>query len=586
MAELRFSGATFDDGTIGMLNRKPTKNILLLALMLAFNMVAPISAKAAPIPWAEQTVKITTKGKPVDEMLRELAARNDIAINVGKGVRGTVNGAFDMRPQALLEMLASNFGFVWYFDGALLDVTSAEDIRSQIVSLESTSVSSARSVLERLQLVEPRYPVVFDERSRTAKVSGPSRYVSLVAQAIQSIGDEAPASEILSTSTQRTAVRVVPLKYAWAKDFTYVVGGQTRILPGVATVMSSLYQASGVSPTVAVDDVAVRRESAIGNPQAIDQLRALGLAGTGTNMVPRSSGAISDEVSSGSPNSPLFVAEGRMNAVLVRDAPERLDAHERAIRSLDVKPGLVEIEARIIEVNSDAVASLGIDWRFRNRRLDAQVGGQPIPSLGFDSSGSEAQPSVGPNGAQEITPSPAGVLTTVLGDAGRYLITRVNALADDGKANLLSSPKLLTLDNVEATMEDIETLFVRVAGNLEVDLFDVSVGTTLRVTPLIVEEGGRDVVKMAITIEDGRLNGRRVDDIPTISRSRIRTQSIVGNGEALLIAGYTREAETSAQVGIPVLSSIPVVGWLFKSRTRQRQRVERLFMLTPRLVKP
>jgi len=275
-----------------------------------------------------------------------------------------------------------------------------------------------------------------------------------------------------------------------------------------------------------------------------------------------------------------------MNAVLVRDAPDRLDAHERAIRSLDVKPGLVEIEARVIEVNSDAIESLGIDWRFRNNTLDVQVGAQPIPSLGFESSSSELQPGIGPGGAQQITPSPTGVLTTVLGDSGRYLIARVNALAEDGRANLLSSPKVLTLDNVEASMEDIETFFVRVAGNLQVDLFDVSVGTTLRVTPLIVEEGDRDFVKMAITIEDGRLNGLQVDDIPTVRRSRIRTQSIVGNGEALLIAGYTRESESNAEAGIPGLSSIPILGWLFKSRTRQNARLERLFLLTPRVVTP
>lgn len=545
----------------------------------------PIAAVSAPVPWGEQTFKVTAQGKPLSELLREMAARNGIAISVAKDVKGAVNGSFDMRPQALLELLSSNFGFVWYFDGALLEVTPASDIRSQIIKLDSTSVSSAQRLLNRMNIVDPRYPVMFDSRSRIAKVSGPSRYVALVAQTIQSAGSNGAAARQSPKSDGTTAVRVVPLTYAWAKDFQIVVGGQERTLPGVATVMSSLYQGTGAR-SVAVDDFANRRQGGEGDRQMLDRLRSLGLVSNESVLDMRSSETDVRRVRTGNPNEPQFVAEGRMNAVIVRDAPDRLDAHERAIRSLDIKPGLVEIEARIIEVNADAVDSLGIDWRFRNRTLDVQVGAQPIPSLGYEVSRDELQPLVGPAGTQQITPSPAGVLTTVLGDAGRYLIARVNALADDGKANLLSSPKVLTLDNVEASMEDIETFFVRIAGNLDVNLFDVSVGTTLSVTPLIIEEGGRDIVKMAITIEDGRLNGLRVDDIPTVRRSRIRTQAIVGNGEALLLAGYTRETDAKTETGIPGLSSIPVLGWLFKSQTRQKQRVERLFLLTPRVVAP
>jgi len=161
------------------------KNILALVMTIALSLTASTVAGATSVPWGEQTFKVVAQGKPLAELLRELAARNGVAINVDKGVSGAVNGTFDMRPQALLELLASNFGFVWYFDGTLLQVSPAADILSQIISLENTSVSSARRVIQRLGIVDSRYPVVFDERSRVAKVSGPSRYVTLVAQAIQ-----------------------------------------------------------------------------------------------------------------------------------------------------------------------------------------------------------------------------------------------------------------------------------------------------------------------------------------------------------------------------------------------------------------
>lgn len=560
---------------------KPTFFLInILAVVLLFGSA---TANSAVIPWKEQAHKVSAQNKPLGELLRELASRNGVVINVANDVKGAVNGTFDMRPQALLELLAANFGFVWYYDGALLKVTSASDIESRIISLDDASVGAIRSVLNKLRIVDRRYPVVFDASSRIAKVSGPSRYVALISEAIQSARFDVQTSQLTPpNATKETAVRVVPLTYAWAKDFEYVVGGRTQLLPGVATIMNGLYNGS---ESVAVDDRFARRLGEGQDRQTLDRLISLGVDGERIQQENLNGRA---RVGSRSPSSgPKFVAEGRMNAVLVRDAPERLDAHERAIRSLDVKPGLVEIEARIIEVNSDEIESLGIDWRFRDSTLDIQSGAQPLPSLGFTPAGSELQPgSVLGGGITQLEPSPNGVLTTVLGDAGRFLIARVSALADDGKANLLSSPKLLTLDNVEAAMEDIETFFVRVAGNLEVDLFDVSVGTTLRVTPLIVEEGARDVVKLAITIEDGRLNGLRVDDIPTVRRSRIRTQAIVGSGQALLIAGYTRESDAQSEVGVPGLSSIPGLGWLFKTRTRQKQRVERLFLLTPKVVTP
>ena len=272
-----------------------------------------------------------------------------------------------------------------------------------------------------------------------------------------------------------------------------------------------------------------------------------------------------------------------MNAVIVRDAPERMKAHETAVQALDVKPGLVEIEVRIIEVNSDALESLGFDWRLRTGRVDLQVGRGNLPTLSWGTALADGAPQIGPNGAQALSPSPAGVLTTVLGDAGRFLIARVNALAQEGRANMLASPKIMTLDNVEAVMEDISTFFVRVAGNLDVDLFDVSVGTSLRVTPLIVTEGDAQKVKMAIRIEDGVLTGQTVDQISVVRRSAITTQSLIGDGEALLIAGYSQESDTSDEAGVPGLSALPGVGRLFKYTEKRKSRVERFFLLTPKV---
>jgi type III secretion protein C len=255
------------------------------------------------------------------------------------------------------------------------------------------------------------------------------------------------------------------------------------------------------------------------------------------------------------------------------------------IRALDVKPGIVEIEVRIIEVSTDAVESLGVDWRAQSNRADVQIGRGALPSLDFDNArNGQSPPGTGNNPSGAGVLPGGGVLSLRLGDAGRFLLARVTALAEQGKANMLSSPRVITLDNVEAVLENFETFFVKVAGNLDVDLFNISAGTSLRVTPLIVTEGNEKHIKLAIKIEDGSITNKRVETLPVVQRTAIGTQAYIADGDALLIGGYVREIDNNTEVGVPGVSRIPVFGRLFRYDEKKKQRVERMFLLTPRVV--
>lgn len=528
------------------------------------------TAGAAEVRWKKEKFVYTAQGKNIRDFMREFGASQGLTMVVAKEIEGTVNGRFDLLPESLMALMSANFGFVWYYDGNVLGIYPASDVRSEIVRLGNTSAERLRQALERLDIPDPRYPITYDVRQGTALVSGPSRYVDLVLQTARAISQNPGAG---------SEVRVFPLRYAWAGDFRYTQGGREQVVPGVATVLSRLY---GGAPPVRVQ---------VTRPRAtLDKLRGLGLSlspgdgarGRAPNPEPEALDP-APAVVSPDPDLPQFQADGRLNAVLVRDLPERMASHEAAVRALDIKPGVVEIEARIIEVNATEAENLGIDWRARGRRFDAQVGSS-LPSLGWNSALADGAPALSVSGAP-VPPGSGGVLTTVLGDAGRFLITRVSALAQEGKANLLASPKVLTLDNVEAVLEDLNTFFVRVQGNLDVDLFNVSAGTSLQVRPLIVTEGGRELVKLAIRIEDGAITGEAVDGVPVVRRSSISTQSIIADGEALLIAGYARESGSSGKSGVPGLSEVPVAGWLFKNTEQRRTKVERFFLLTPRISK-
>jgi type III secretion protein C len=546
--------------------------LIARAAVFALAIFCVTNSYAGDVRWKEEKFTYTAKGKNLKEFLREFGVSQGLTVVVAKDVDGTVNGKFDLLPASLIELMSASFGFTWYSEGNVLYISSANDVRSEVLRLANSNVSRLKQALDQLDLTNKRYPIIYDGRQGTALVSGPSRYVDLVVQTAKSV-DQPQAGN------NNSQVRVFPLKYAWAGDFTYTQGGRDQTVPGVASVLSQLHNGAIVKSQ--------NRSNTTRSRSAVDILRGLGLGGIGGAGSSNSQRTTYEDVSPPAPQDklqPQFIADGRLNAVVVKDSPEKMSSHEATIRALDVKPGLVEIEVRIIEINSDALESLGVDWRLKTSRADVQVGRDSLPNLSWATALSDSAPQAGPLGLQKLSPSPAGILTTVLGDAGRFLIARVNVLAQEGRANLLSSPKVMTLDNVEAVLENLNTFFVRVAGNLDVNLFDVSVGTSMRVTPLIVDEGGQKQVKLAIRIDDGALTGQSVDNIPLVRRSSITTQSLLGDGQALLIAGYAQESDTNQQAGVPGLSEVPFLGRLFKYTEKKKSKVERFFLLTPKVV--
>ncbi|MEO7244754.1 MAG: type III secretion system outer membrane ring subunit SctC, partial [Rubrivivax sp.] len=253
-------------------------------------------------------------------------------------------------------------------------------------------------------------------------------------------------------------------------------------------------------------------------------------------------------------------ADPRLNAVIVRDRSDRLPRYQQLIEQLDVEPQSLEIEATIIDVNTDRLRELGVNWRWNNAGFGLQSG----------------------NGGNVPLPTAGGVASVVLGSVGQFL-ARINALQAEGAARVVSSPQIVTLSNVEAVFDNSSTFFVRVAGRDEVDLFNVSAGTSLRVLPHVFRDHDSTRIKLMVNVEDGSLTGRSVDQIPVVERSTINTQALIQEGESLLIGGMTRDATSSSVDKVPVLGDVPVVGNLFKNRVNSSSRIERMFLITPRL---
>lgn len=557
---------------------------LLITTFALLPLIWAQAAGAAEVPWRGGAIERVYEQKDLRELIRELAASQGITANVDNEVTGTVYGKFNLPAAKLFQYLVSTYGLIYHFTGNVLHVYPASSAVSEVIPLKRADPATLLRTLSEMGVSDRRYPITVHRRERTVIVSGPKQYVELVKQVAKSVDDN-------ETGRAVTVVRVFALKYAWARDYTHRDGSRSYVVPGIATVLQRLFPAS--APSSATRSTSMRVAAAVAQEPVNRRVRNTELnmrlpprLPSAQDYVPDSAGDDDGRGDGGAgAGYPQFTAEGRLNAVLIRDVPERMQAYEELIRQLDVRPLLVEIEASIIEVGASDLSALGIDWRFTSSRVDLRSGRNDLPSERWPGTGLPTAPGVvntGPLG--NALTSAGAVLTTILTDGGRQLVARVNALVQDGKASFRAAPKVLTLDNVEAALERLRTFFVRVPGAYTTDLYDVSVGTSMRVTPLVVAEGADTRVKLSVRIHDGEITDQRVDQLPVITRNTIETQALIGSGESLLLAGYTEDVRREVEAGVPGLSKIPLLGYLFKQTDSNGQRVERLFMITPRLV--
>ncbi|MED5621610.1 type III secretion system outer membrane ring subunit SctC [Ideonella sp. BN130291] len=548
--------------------------LLLAACFLA----SALGASAAPIPFDDRNLSLTAREQPIASFLQDLFGQLDLPVSVSPSVKGQVSGSFSGPAQKVLRDVSRSFGLVTYFDGSVVHVVSAGDITSRTLNVTPKVGERVQRAVQEARLTDARNTLRLS-RDGSLVATGTRRFIEQVEEFHRS----AQAANAVSPPL---GFRVFYLRYAWAQDVSVAFGGRQVVVPGVASILRSLVT-SGARQNVAVGGEQLLRPTqpklrgqglaAVGAGANNNKLGTLGLndgsgaqAGNGVAdalLAAYGAGASGTDAAQaavrlGDTNQVRIEADQRLNAVIVRDAPERLAQYEQLVSALDVEPQSLEIEATIIDVNTERLRELGINWRWSNAGYGAGFG--------------------------TVTPQPpgrGGFVSAVLGDAGQF-VARINALQSDGAARIVSSPQVVTLSNVEAVFDNSQTFYVKVAGREEVDLFNVSAGTNLRVTPHVFKDKDKVRIKLLVNIEDGSITARNIDNLPVVERSAVNTQALIQEGESLLIGGLVRESSGSNVDKIPVLGDIPVVGNLFKTRNDSRGRVERMFLISPRLAAP
>jgi len=265
------------------------------------------------------------------------------------------------------------------------------------------------------------------------------------------------------------------------------------------------------------------------------------------------------------------------NSLIITDYPANIEKLKSLLKKIDIAPRQVLIEAKIVDITSTDLQALGITWD-----LDY------APGHGIFGRGTQYAESLGttvtlPEQSSSIDTSTSPIKINTLSLKGITADISIDALVRDGKANLLASPSIAVLNGQEARIVIGERYPYKertqtTTGTTETTRF-VDIGTTLKVTPQINEDG---YITMRVHPEVSSL-AASLDAGPRITTREADTTVRVKEGETLVIGGLIKKSDDSSLDKVPLLGDIPLLGWLFRRSEKNVEQKELAVFITPRI---
>ena len=278
------------------------------------------------------------------------------------------------------------------------------------------------------------------------------------------------------------------------------------------------------------------------------------------------------------------------NALVVRDTESQVGVLRQLIDGLDLEVPQVQIEARIVQADTTYSRSLGVQWGIQNVNANLGNGGVANFKTG-NVGGFNGQTS----GFLVNLPATVGGLVTTptvgftVGRAdGALLDMRLSAGELLGLSKVIASPKVTTLDKREAKISQGESIPFQTTSLQGTQTTFVDANLELNVTPQITSRDPKEtgkLIMMKVRATRNAVGARSNPAGPSIDRREANTQVNIRDGETMVIGGVFIDAQNNNVIGIPYLSRVPVLGWLFKQKSETVSKQELLIFLTPSIVK-
>lgn len=295
------------------------------------------------------------------------------------------------------------------------------------------------------------------------------------------------------------------------------------------------------------------------------------------------------------------IVDERTNKLFVTDSPSRLDDVRKLISEIDLPARQVMIEARIVEAEDSFTKNVGARLGFNNFTPGGNhifnngarylIGGgladtgfttgqisTPVPNF-FTNSTSVNLP------ASNITGKQAGQFSFVLFNnaATRFLNLEISALEADGKGKIISSPRIVTADQVEALIEQgVEIPYQQATSSGATSISFRKANLALKVKPQITPDGR---VNLTVDVNKDSPNTQIATGAGVaIDTKHVKTEVLVENGGTVVIGGIYTQDERNITTRIPVLGDMPYVGFLFRHNEKKDNKTELLVFITPKII--
>ncbi len=255
------------------------------------------------------------------------------------------------------------------------------------------------------------------------------------------------------------------------------------------------------------------------------------------------------------------------NQIIITDTAAKVSQATDIVRRIDKVTSQVIIEAKVVEVSNDFTRSLGIDW-------DLAYGDRTDPLNTANTDWSMNFPST-------TATSTIGVTFSRLSGVPYVINAQLNALETTGEGRILSSPKILTLDNKKAMIKQgLEYPYFERDSTGGSSIKFKSIDLLLEVTPHVTPDNR---ISMAILLTKNDVDSI-IGGVPALATNEAETELLVNDSDTVVIGGIIKATENDSTAGFPGLSNIPLLGWLFKTNTKSTENNELLIFITPRIV--
>lgn len=263
------------------------------------------------------------------------------------------------------------------------------------------------------------------------------------------------------------------------------------------------------------------------------------------------------------------IADTRTNTLIIKESPDVMQRIEKLIEELDKPVKQVFIQAAIVEISVTDDKEFGIEWLWRNLQYgdfegEVQTEFELRPPRPLRREGEVTMPLGNGLGVGIINANIEAVL---------------HALHEENDLNLLSRPRVVTMDNQESVIEVGDQIPFKVLNEFGITSFEFKDATVqLLVRPHIIDD---QYVRLDVSPKADFQRGATADGTPIIATRRATTKVKVKNGQTLVIGGLMRDSNISTRSKVPILGSIPLIGTAFSNKKVTKVKTELIVFVTP-----